>query len=451
MKVLVIVRHVLFLRFLEPVIEQLLAVGHEVEVGYTAGMADEYAKKLMERPWARNAVISVAPLDKGWMYRGLLFLRLAQDYLRYLDPVYDASPGLRYRAATPIPRPIRQIFRLFGARFAVFRWGLIRLLRWLDQSLPCNPAVNRYLGCRAFDILLITPLVDPTSGECEYLKCAINRGGKSVLMVASWDNLTNKGLVQFEPDRILVWNRWVAREAMTLHRLPENKIRIVGAPVFDTWFSMHPSCVREELIARLGLDSGWPIILYLCSSGFIASHEIDSIMDWLKGLRSHPDDLVRNAGVLIRPHPGNPQDWTRLSAFENIAVCPPNGEQVLDEVARARYFDSMYYAKAIVAINTSGMIEAGIVGRPVLMLSDMRTHVSQEGTLHFRLLVENGLIQPVTSEGEHFKRLADYLSGQDPELEARGRFIGDFVHPHGWNVSAAKIVVNELEDLDRSC
>jgi len=447
MKVLVIVRHVLFLRFLEPVIKQLHEAGHAVEVGYTTSIADCYVTELLGLSWARKLDISAAPLKEGWLYRGLLILRLLQDYLRYCDPVYDDSPGLRNRAADPIPQILRLVFRLLGARILPLRWAMIGLLRRLDRWLPCNPAASNFLASRRHDLLLVTPLVDPTSGECEYLKCAIRRGDRTVLLVASWDNLTNKGLVQFEPDRVLVWNHWIAREAMKLHRIPKNKIRITGAPVFDAWFSMRPTLSRVEMVTQLGLVPDRPIILYLCSSSFIAGQEIESIIDWLNALRSYPDDRVSNAGVLIRPHPGNPQDWKRLSNQKNVAVWPSAGEQVLDEDARARYFDSIYHAKVIVAVNTSGMIEAGIVGRPVVMLSDKRMQVTQEGTLHFRLLVENGLIQKVTSEAEHFQKLAEYITGTDDDRKKRDEFIMDFVRPCGLSAPAATMVVDELVAL----
>jgi len=451
MKILVIVRHVLFLRFVGPIIEELLHSGHSVEVAHTLDIADDYTKNIQEFSWFRDVSIQPAPIEKGLIYRGLLFLRLCQDYVRYLDPIYDAAPKLRNRAAIPIPGSIRMIFVMMGARFAPPRWLILRILRQVDQCIPCNSKVLNFLSSRTFDLLLVTPLVDPTSGECEYLKCAIRNKQKTVLLVASWDNLTNKGLVQFEPDKILVWNRWIAREAIELHRLPEKKIRVIGAPVFDQWFSMTPSSNWDAFVSRVGLATGVPIILYLCSSGFIAGNEVESIIDWLKALRSHPDEVVRSAGVLIRPHPGNPQDWSRLSDFSDVAIWPRGGEQVLDEEARSRYFDSLYHAAVIVGVNTSGMIEAGIIGRPIVMLFDERIKLTQDGTLHFRYLVENGLIEVVSSEEEHFIKLEQYLNKCDPFREARLKFIEDFVHPNGWSMPAAPIVVKELEATVYSC
>ena len=83
----------------------------------------------------------------------------------------------------------------------------------------------------------------------------------------------------------------------------------------------------------------------------------------------------------MRPHPENAQEWERLDGdeFGNIAVWPPRGANPVNESARSDYFDSMYHSVAIVAINTSGMIEAGIVGREVFTILDPDNTDTQEG------------------------------------------------------------------------
>lgn len=48
----------------------------------------------------------------------------------------------------------------------------------------------------------------------------------------------------------------------------------------------------------------------------------------------------------------------------------------------------------------SGGHESAIVGKPLLLLSDGRSHLTQEGTLHFRHLLIEGLVHRVTSEAE---------------------------------------------------
>lgn len=447
LRVLIIVRHQLFLRLIEPWVRTLIERGDVLEIGITTISADTVMDKAAILSAIGDTQISQAPLSKGGLARFVLALRLLQDYLRYLDPIYDECEALRNRAAAPIPWLIRAALKVLGARLNGPRWFFISLLRLLDRLLPCDPLVQDFLARRSFDVLLVTPLVDPTSGECEYLKCAIWRGDKTALIVASWDNLTNKGLIQFAPDRIFVWNQLVAEEVERLHRLPRDKVVVTGASVFDPWFVMKPHTSREDFCAGLGLDTSKAIILYLCSSKFIAADEVESIKSWLKKVRNHPDPVIRQANVLVRPHPGNPQQWCDLQALANVVVWPPHGEQVVDIETRSRYFDSLHHCAVVVAINTSGMLESAIVGKPVLMLSDGRSHLTQEGTLHFRHLLNGGLVHRVTSEADHFEQLGAFLNGQDRGKAQRDRFILEFVRPLGLDVKPASVGLRSLDAL----
>ncbi|WP_157278112.1 hypothetical protein [Methyloversatilis thermotolerans] len=447
LRVLLVIRHQLFLRLIEPWVRGLIERGDTLEICVTTMSADTVMDNAALHSIVGGASIIQAPLGGGRRGRLLLSIRLLQDYLRYLDPIYDECEALRNRAAAPIPWFLRAALNLLGARLHGIRWFFISLLRTLDWFLPCDPLVRDFLAKRSFDVLLVTPLVDPNSGECEYLKCAIQRGDKTALIVASWDNLTNKGLVQFVPDRIFVWNRLMAEELERLHRISREKVIVTGAPVFDPWFVMKPRASREGFCAALGLDPSKPIILYLCSSKFIAANEAESISSWVKKVRNHPDPVIRHANVLIRPHPGNLQQWGDIKTLDNVVVWPPQGEQVIDAETRSRYFDSLHHCAVVVAINTSGMLESAIVGRPVLMLSDSRSHLTQEGTLHFRHLLNGRLVHLVTSEVHHFEQLGAFLEGRDRGREQRDRFVLEFVRPFGRDVKPAFVGLRALDAL----
>src|SRR5207248_1363799 len=61
-----------------------------------------------------------------------------------------------------------------------------------------------------------------------------------------------------------------------------------------------------------------------------------------------------------------------------------------DESSKADYYDSIHHSAAVVGLNTTAMIEAAIVGRPVLTVLDPEYEAVQHGTLHFRYLLETG-------------------------------------------------------------
>jgi len=165
LRVLIIVRHQLFLRLIEPWVRTLIERGDVLEIGITTISADTVLDKAAILSAIGDTQISQAPLSKGGLARFVLALRLLQDYLRYLDPIYDECEALRNRAAAPIPWLIRAALKVLGARLNCPRWFFISLLRLLDRLLPCDPLVQDFLARRSFDVLLVTPLVDPTSGE----------------------------------------------------------------------------------------------------------------------------------------------------------------------------------------------------------------------------------------------------------------------------------------------
>jgi hypothetical protein len=93
------------------------------------------------------------------------------------------------------------------------------------------------------------------------------------------------------------------------------------------------------------------------------------------------------------------------------------------------------------------MIEAAIVGKSVLTV--LAPQFAQESTLHFHyLLVENGGFLHVTSSlEEHVRQLAQVLSEEAADVEARRRFVESFVRPHGLGKPATPILADAVEEL----
>ena len=192
---------------------------------------------------------------------------------------------------------------------------LTNALLTVERAIPIDRAVFSLVERERPDVLLVTPLVDIGSDQVDYVKAARRLGIRSALPVLSWDNLTNKGLIRVEPDTIYVWNEAQKAEAVSMHGVDPSHVVVTGAMVYDQWFARRPSSTRDEFCARVGLDPRTPILLYLCSSPFIAPDEIVFIERWIAAIRAAPDARVRSAGILIRPHPENRQPWHRFDAM----------------------------------------------------------------------------------------------------------------------------------------
>jgi hypothetical protein len=118
--------------------------------------------------------------------------------------------------------------------------------------------------------------------------------------------------------------------------------------------------------------------------------------------------------------------------------------------AKADYYDSIFHARAAVGINTSAMIEAAIVGRPVFTVLVPEFHDSQLATFHFSYLLDRdgGPVRVAATMEEHVADLSRALAaGPDAVPEEVRRFVSQFVRPHGLDRSATDVFVDRLVEL----
>jgi hypothetical protein len=156
---------------------------------------------------------------------------------------------------------------------------------------------------------------------------------------------------------------------------------------------------------------------------------------------------LRELGILLRPHPKRGEQWDSVifDDLEQVSVWPAGGRVPVDAVDRADFFDSIFHSAAVFGINTSAMIEAAIVGRPVLTLLLPEFAGSQTGVFHFQYLrdVAGGVLTVAEDADEHFGQLADVLAN-GASGDARG-FVEAFVRPRGLAVRAAAVFADEVE------
>ena len=103
--------------------------------------------------------------------------------------------------------------------------------------------------------------------------------------------------------------------------------------------------------------------------------------DLVAALRASGERQLREVGVMVRPHPQNAAVWRHhdLSDLGAVTVFPQGGANPVDRKRQDQYFDSLYHSCAVVGINTSAMIEAGIIGRPVVTVRDPVSPVPRKG------------------------------------------------------------------------
>jgi hypothetical protein len=283
------------------------------------------------------------------------------------------------------------------------------------------------------------------------------------LGVGSWDHLSSKGLIRVQPDRVLLWNDAQRDEAVRMHGVLPARVVVTGAQPFDAWFGREPSLTRAAFLRRAGLPDRGPVLVYLGSSRGIARPDLEVafVRDWLDAIRSAGDPALRSASVLIRPHYSNMETWATVDwpDVQSRATAPEGGATVIyprqrpslpmTDLDASDFFHSLYFADAIVGINTSAMIEAAIVGRPVLTVRTPAFGDTQSETMHFRYLVPagGGCVQASATFEEHLAQLGQTLADPERDAAQRERFVRNFVRPNGLERPALDHLVAAVEQL----
>jgi hypothetical protein len=439
-------------RHFEDVLRELLGRGHVVHVAFEidrlgrGGDSTLFESFRLGHPGRFS--YGVAPRRKSEVWAIVSRrLRLGIDYLRFLEPGFKSATAARARAKRRARRAVPFLAGLPLLRGSGGRRLLDRVLRAFDRATPIDSAVVDFVAQFRPDAVLISPLVNLGSLQEDYVRCARALRVPSAVLVASWDNLTNKGLIRDCPDLVLVWNEVQRGEAIQLHGVPPERVVATGAHTYDHWFEWRPRTARGEFCGRVGLDPERPFLLYVCSSRFIAPDEAPFIARWIEFLRGSSVAELRAVGVLVRPHPANHDTWERHDVTEpgRVAVFPAGGAKPTQADVKADYFDSLYHAAAVVGLNTSALIEAGIVGRPVLSLVVDENREGQTGTLHFSHIASEGSLLRVARDwDEHERQLAEALASPvSPERE----FLRSFIRPRGLDQPAAPLLVDSLERL----
>ena len=386
--------------------------------------------------------------------RTVEIVRTARDAARYLTPELRTAHASRQRAFEHLfravfagSRPLAALGKLPLIECTPHeQLALRRLFDDLERLIPPDEGMVRFIQEQRLDLVFCISRVNIAARQTEVVKAAAVLGTPTGIAVYSWDNLSNKGVLHVHPDRLFVWNEIQVREAAELHDIARARVAVTGAPRFDAVFAGAPSAERADLLEELGLDPARATLLYLGSSSFVAPEEPEFITGWIAALRASVDERIREANVIVRPHPGavDKPSWAewRPSA-ERVALPPP--------VLRTRdqdLFNQLSVSDVVVGLNTSAEIEAAILDKPVLTVKAGVLAPGQEGQLHFRHLLEEhgGFVQTATSFDEHIDQLREALAG-DPLADARRHFLETFVRPLGIDVPAGPALADAIEAL----
>lgn len=432
----------------QDVIAHLLAAGHRVTLTIQQ-RGDERDERLTAQ-FASPLFALVRPPDsRGDQWRATApLVRSARDAAHYTRAAYRSASKLRQRALDSLLKELGADRTIDGEHVTLSPQAGDRLraaLEQIERLIPSDRLHEEFLARHAPDVVIVTPGVHFGSVQSDFVKSAQARGIPVWMLLFSWDNLSSKGALHVAPDLLFVWNERQRQEARDLHDYPPDRVIPVGAPRFDDFFQLRSRVPREAFLQPLTLDPSRPTLLYVCSSRFIASQELPFIRTWLDAIRSAPEPL-RSCNVIVRPHP----DLVLLETGDVTEVTWPAMPQATGWIQRPfddhravvlrttystpqAFYECIYHSAAVIGLNTSAELEAGIVGRPVLtVVSHEFGADGQTNTLHFDYLLREhgGFVECAPTMREHVAALVETVAAA-PDPARIQRFISGFLRPCG--------------------
>ena len=457
MKILFLMDSPEYLRFYDSAVEELAARGHQVAIAINNQRVKKPVGLDGLRAYAdRVTVLGVVPERQGVWKEVARGLRATMDFVRFLHPDFVNAPALRARIKRKVlPRTYHWLDRIRSLPAATVQ-RVERALMAAGRAVPVDAAIAGLLREQSPDVLLVSPLVAAASEQVDWVEAAQVLGLRTAVCVASWDNLTNKGLLRVRPDRLIVWNEAQQREAVEYHDIPADRVDITGAQLFDRWFEKRVTRDRAAFCARVGLPDDGPFVVFTGSSSFISetNAEVAFVRRWIEALRASGDPVLASINVLVRPHPYNVHRWADdpVADLAGVSVFPRLGYNPVEPGNRDDFFDTLSHCAAVVGVNTSAMIEAAIVGKPVCSLLAPEFAGTQEGTIHFRHLLpeHGGFLRIAGSIDQHVGQLAAVLRDPAATRAETDRFLASFIRPHGVGRPATPIFGDAVERLGRA-
>ena len=453
MKILVALSSTFNLIYLANLLEELKDRGHEVVVHArktykTKSLIFQSDFYEFERKNREN--YNLIEFDNYWSVNYLKKicikgLRALKSYAVYLNPKHTSQwriEGVKKRMrGTGLARIAYN--SVFDSILKIK--SVLKIIDFIESIIPPDKTISDIVKNIRPDVVISAPFIFHEDFEIEYAKTAKKLRIKTVVPLLSWDFLSTKYTFPFYPDKILVWNHDILREAVDIHYVPREIIEITGATRFDKWFSLRPKMPRQDFLTKLGIPDNHKYLVYLCSSNNISKDEKDQIIDIQNILLGEKN--ICGLSLVVRPHPLNTlTDVKRLNG-NGLAVWPRHRNFPYSDQSIQDYFDTLFHSEGVIGVNTSAFLESAIVDRPCITLLSDRYEQTQTKMGHFNLLMKQNFIETASSTSELKKTVVAVLSGDDRKKGARRSFVKNFLRPQGINRSSSSFTANVIENL----
>jgi hypothetical protein len=313
-------------------------------------------------------------------------------------------------------------------------------------------------------LLLVAASPGLIFAEVPLLRTAVQRGVRTVVVDASWDNFTNKLIPVRRADRIVVWNDIMKEQAIDLHGYSPDQIRVSGPPHWDRYFRPGAVTPRETFLSRIGADPSRRLITLTTSSKELYPH-------YGRVIRVLMDAIERGAWgpaqLLVRLHPRD--DLARYAEFRGVphlivekpfrtTVKSGDGLEVdITSDSQQHLADTLRHSDVVVTVASTIAIEASIFDTPVVDVSfdgETPSEFVQSARRYFRFTHYANITRqggaPVAETPEQLiVHVGRYLRDRSLDRDGRRRVVLDQCQFTDGRSSErlADFVVDELADV----
>lgn len=325
----------------------------------------------------------------------------------------------------------KRIFSEFFGR-KIFR----QLARLLYYRLVRDDNFIQYYEKYKPDLVLMAHLFG--NMETSLLRQAKKRNVMTVGLINSWDKITARCIIILLPQKLIVHNNIVKKEAMDYLDMQGKDIFVAGIPHYDYYVTekrnTYPDFCRE-----IGADPSKKILLY-CPIGRHYSDSDSRMIELLDDILKQgliPKDIQ----IIVRFPPNDEVEIEKNFKSDNIIFDRPgikfSAKRGIDWDMNARDLNrlanALYHCSLLVCYTSSMSIDAAVFNKPIINIGfDLKNSklISKNPVYyykwtHYKKLLKNGGIRRVNSKEELVSWINIYLKDGEIDKEGRAQIVRD--------------------------
>ena len=317
----------------------------------------------------------------------------------------------------------------------ILGWSIFRkIARVLDQKFVKNRAFNKFFEKYNPDLVFLANLFDAM--EIAMLRDAKARGVKTVGFVNSWDKITIKGHMRILPDKLIVPNEIVKKEAQKYLGEKEKNIFVSGIPQYDHYIN-EPVVSREEFFKKINADPQKELLVFAPLGSAFSDSDWDMI-DLMHEL-VQKDAFVKKTELLVRFPPNDFAHMEEIRKRPYLRCDVPGtrfGTKIgmdwdMDFNDLSHLRNTLRHCSLVIGYASSLMVDAAFCGKPAMTIGfTLRPPTLGEKdprmwyhTTHYSKAIATGGIRWVKSKEEMIKWINNYLENPGDDAEERKRLI----------------------------